>query len=58
MSIFFNNWLEEGYYEWDDYFGYTRVEGEKIEESLEKGNLYYSDGSGYGVAKVDEINES
>jgi hypothetical protein len=56
MGMLFNNFLEEGYYEYDDFSGYTLVtDGSKKQELLENGKLFHSDGHGYGPEQVNGI---
>lgn len=56
MGLLFNNWLEEGYYEWNDFDGYSKVDGNALIEAKDNGTLYHSDGSGYGLSKVNDEN--
>ena len=54
MGLLFRNWLEEGFYEEDDY-GLTKIETEEeIYQARKDGILYYSNGDGYGPSKINE----
>lgn len=47
MGIFFNNWLEEGFYEEDGYGGYTKLEkADDIVKAFKNKRLYENDGMG------------
>lgn len=55
MSLLFNNWLEEGYYE-DDGYGLTQVtDPQRIRELQREGCLYHNDGM--ATTKVHEEDE-
>lgn len=53
MGMMFNNWLDEGYYEYNDFDGYSKVSDLS---SVDEDNLYYSSGDGYGLTKVADMN--
>jgi hypothetical protein len=56
MAIFGSNWLEEGYYEMDKYGDKTRLTSkEEINQAFKDNKLYYTDGSGYGLDKVENL---
>jgi len=45
MALLFRNWLEEGYYEEDDYGDLTKIDDPtRIIESAKNGTLYENDG--------------
>ena len=56
MGMQFGNWADEGYYEYDDFCGYTKVTNEARKEQLRaEDKLLYSDGSGFdNPQKVDD----
>ena len=55
MSMLFQNWAENGYYE-DDGYGLTKVEDPaRIRELQKEGSLYHHDGM--GMTKVQEEDE-
>lgn len=58
MGLFFNNWLDEGFYEKDDYDTFTKLENpEDIADAKKRGVLYENDGIGTThVNKHDDIN--
>lgn len=48
MGMHFHSWAEEGFYEYDDFCGYTKVtDPDRIERLKQEGKLYRSDGGGY-----------
>ncbi len=52
MSIFFRNWLEEGYYIEDEMGDLTKTDDPReIKRASDAGNLYHHDG--YGMSKGD-----
>ena len=56
MSLFFRNWLDEGYYEEDSSGDLTRLEyPEDIRNAQINGTLYYHDGFSFGKAGDDEL---
>lgn len=53
MSLFFRNWLDEGFYEEDSMGDLTRLEDPiEIHRAQKQGNLYQHDGM--GMSKVSE----
>ena len=55
MTMFFRNWLEEGFYEEDGYGDLTRIDDNdyiKIIEAHKEGRLYENDGM--ATTKVNE----
>jgi hypothetical protein len=45
MSLFFRNWLEEGYYEEDSFGDLTRIEDlDEIFQAQKAGILFHNDG--------------
>jgi hypothetical protein len=56
MAILGSKWLEEGYYEMDEYGDKTRLTSkEEINQAFKDNKLYYTDGSGYGLDKVENL---
>ena len=56
MSLFFRNWLDEGYYEEDSSGDLTRLEDPKdIRNAQRNGTLYHHDGFSFGKAADDEL---
>lgn len=57
MSLFFRNWLDEGYYEEDSSGDLTRLEDPKDIRNAQKknGTLYHHDGFSFGKAADDEL---
>jgi hypothetical protein len=57
MSLLFNNWLDDGYYEKDDYDTFTRItDPVEIHRAQKEGTLYENDGMlTTKVNKDDEI---
>ena len=57
--MLFANWAAEGYYEYDDFCGYTQVTNKAhIEQLKAEGKLYYSDGSGYDSPQIVDKEEN
>lgn len=56
MSMFFRNWLDEGFYEEDSRGDLTRLEDPaEIHEAKRAGTLYEHDGM--GLTKVNEYDD-
>jgi len=56
MSMFGGGWLEEGFYSYEEYDGYTRVDDpDKIRELHQEGNLFEHDGMGMGKVETHDI---
>jgi hypothetical protein len=56
MAMIGSNWLQEGYYEVNQDGERTRlISKEEINQALKDNKLYYTDGSGYGLDKIENL---